>query len=246
MSKGAHVVDRVPEPRARPRRGAEIALTGVTRLYRDRTVEDRVVGVEDVDLTVAAGSFVAVQGPSGSGKSTLLNLMAALDRPDRGRITVDGLDLGRAGARVLALFRREQVGMVFQDSHLLPELSVAANIAMPAALAGRPRRAVARQVMDLLADLDLSGLADRMPGQLSGGQRQRVAVARALVNDPGLLLADEPTGSLDTAHGRQVVDILERVNLAGTTVVLVTHDPTVAARAREHVHLVDGHVVRGP
>jgi putative ABC transport system ATP-binding protein len=246
MSDAVTMVSPEVDPRGSGGRGAHVVLSGVTRRYQDGSDPGRVVGVADIDLTIPSGRFVAIQGPSGSGKSTLLNLMAALDRPDDGRLTVDGVDLGMSGARALARYRRDHVGVVFQDSYLLPELSVAANIAMPAALARRARRDIAGRVEALLDDLDLADLADRMPSQLSGGQRQRVAVARALVNQPGLLLADEPTGSLDTQHGQQVVDLLEQANLAGATVVLVTHDHAVAARARDHIHLVDGRLVGDP
>jgi putative ABC transport system ATP-binding protein len=201
------------------------------------------VAVDHVNLTVSGGEFVAVTGPSGSGKSTLLNLVAALDRPDGGRVVVGGLDLGTADAKALAGYRRDTVGVVFQDSILVPELSVRANVAVPAMLAGGGRADVTERVGVLLERLELGALGDRLPHQLSGGQRQRVAVARAMINSPGLIVADEPTGSLDTAQGLLVVDMLSAAHVAGATVFLITHDPRVAAVAGREVHIVDGKII---
>ena len=221
--------------------GSSIHLSGVSRIYSHGTSTDAgAVGISDVDCDVAAGDYVAVVGPSGSGKTTLLNIIAALDKADSGQVVVAGTDLGRASRSELARFRLNEVGIVFQDSLLVPELSVFANVAMPGVLRKDARRALEKRVLELLERLGLENLADRLPHELSGGQRQRVAVARSVVNSPGLVVADEPTGSLDSAHGSQVIELLEEINLAGATLVMVTHDPSVAARARSQLHVVDG------
>ncbi len=221
--------------------GVAIRLRDVTRRY---AVPDgdpaAVAGIFDVDLDIGGGDLVAIMGPSGSGKTTLLNVIAALDRADAGKVEVGGTDLATAAASVLSRFRRDTVGVVFQDSVLIPELDVVGNIAMPAMLAGDNRRRAARRARELLARLQLASLHDRPPGKLSGGQRQQVALARALVNRPSLLLADEPTGSLDSASGARLVALLEEVTASGTTVILVTHDDAVAAHAHRVVRLLDG------
>ncbi|MER7186938.1 ABC transporter ATP-binding protein [Streptomyces hyaluromycini] len=197
----------------------------------------------DVTLAVAPGEAVAVLGPSGSGKSTLLNLIAGLDRPDEGTVTVDGVrvdGLGEAGA---ARYRRASVGMVFQFFNLLDDLTVADNVALPAQLAGTGRREATRRAEELLESLGIAAQATAYPGRLSGGQRQRVAVARALMNRPALLLADEPTGALDSASGADVARLLQELNADGQTLVLVTHDHDLAqACTRRTVHLADGRI----
>jgi putative ABC transport system ATP-binding protein len=193
---------------------------------------------------VAAGEFTAIMGPSGSGKSTLLNLVAGLDRPSSGSVQVGGQDLGGMSESRLARFRRTHVGVVFQFFHLLNNLSVLENILVPAELAGKRRQEAQRRAEELLDQLRIGGKADAYPAELSGGQRQRVAIARALINQPPLLLADEPTGALDSRSGDEIMDLLEEVNRAGQTIVLVTHDAKLAARcARRIVTLRDGGIV---
>jgi putative ABC transport system ATP-binding protein len=182
-------------------------------------------------------------GPSGSGKSTLLNLVAGLDRPTSGSVRVDGVELTRLGEAELARYRRTKVGLVFQFFNLLNNLTVLDNVAVPAELAGLGRREARGRALALLEELGLAEQARSFPARLAGGQRQRVAVARALVNRPPLLLADEPTGALDRRSGEQVMDLLAELNRAGQTILLVTHDPRLAERcASRVVTLVDGAV----
>jgi putative ABC transport system ATP-binding protein len=197
--------------------------------------------LEAVDLKVAAGEAVAIMGPSGSGKSTLLNLVAGLDRPTRGAVTVAGQRIDSLTETAVARFRRRQVGMIFQFFNLLDDLTVLDNVLLPAQLGG-VRRADARARADeLLAALRISQHAHAYPARLSGGERQRVAIARALINRPALLLADEPTGALDTVAGDQIGGVLLDLNRAGQTLLLVTHNPDLAARyASRTVQLVDG------
>ncbi|MEU7529101.1 ABC transporter ATP-binding protein [Saccharothrix sp. NPDC042600] len=215
-----------------------IELRDVTRGY-----ENGPPALRDVSLTVREGEAVAVLGPSGSGKSTLLNLVAGLDRPDEGTVTVAGTrvdGLGEAGA---ARYRRTGVGMVFQFFNLLDDLTVLENVVLPARLAGTGRADARRRATGLLERLGIARHAAAHPGRLSGGERQRVAVARALVNRPPLLLADEPTGALDSAAGADVADLLVELNADGQTVVLVTHDLELARRCTARtVRLVDGRV----
>jgi putative ABC transport system ATP-binding protein len=197
--------------------------------------------LDRVSLRIAAGEAVAIVGPSGSGKSTLLNLIAGLDRPDRGTVLVNGVrvdGLGEAGA---ARYRRAVVGLVFQFFHLLDDLTVRDNVLLPAQLARVPGAVARRRAANLLDALGLAGLAGAYPGRLSGGERQRTAVARALMNRPALLLADEPTGALDRAAGAGVQRLLRELNADGQTIVLVTHDGALAeACATRTVRLVDG------
>jgi putative ABC transport system ATP-binding protein len=201
--------------------------------------------LDALSLTIRAGEAVAVLGPSGSGKSTLLNLIAGLDRPSTGSVTVDGERVDFLGEAASARFRRARIGMVFQFFNLLEDLSVTDNVLLPAQLAGMPRGLAAARAAELLAALGLERHAGTHPGRLSGGERQRVAVARALMNRPALLLADEPTGALDTAAGRDVQALLTDLNAAGQTIVLVTHDVALAEScASRTVELLDGRITR--
>ncbi|MFE9426315.1 ABC transporter ATP-binding protein [Kitasatospora sp. NPDC006697] len=198
-----------------------------------------------VSLTVPAGEALAVTGPSGSGKSTLLNLIAGLDKPSSGSVTVAGERIDRLSERGLARFRRDRIGMVFQFFNLLDDLTVLDNVLMPAQLTGRAGRAATARGGELLEALGVARHAKAYPGRLSGGERQRVAVARALVNRPDLLLADEPTGALDTASGAEVRELLVELNRSGQTVVLVTHDLALAeACASRRLLLVDGRIAQ--
>jgi putative ABC transport system ATP-binding protein len=201
--------------------------------------------LDALSLTIGAGEAVAVLGPSGSGKSTLLNLIAGLDRPTTGSVTVDGERVDRLGEAASARFRRARIGMVFQFFNLLEDLTVTDNVLLPAQLAGVPRRQAAARAAELLAALGIERHARAHPGRLSGGERQRVAIARALVNRPALLLADEPTGALDTASGRDVQGLLTDLNREGQTIVLVTHDVALAeACATRTVELLHGRITR--
>jgi putative ABC transport system ATP-binding protein len=196
-----------------------------------------------LDLTIAAGRVVAITGPSGSGKSTLLGLIAGLDAPSAGRIVVDGADITALDEDGLARLRGNRIGFVFQFFHLLPSLTALENVLVPLEIAGG--RDAMRRADALLAEVGLSARRHHYPSQLSGGEQQRVAIARALANDPPILLADEPTGNLDTATGHQVIELLLGINRARkTTLVLVTHDPEIAAVADVTIALRDGRVVR--
>jgi putative ABC transport system ATP-binding protein len=198
--------------------------------------------LSDVTLEVPAGQFLAIAGPSGSGKSTLLGLIAGLDQPTSGRIEVAGMEITGLDEDALARFRRDQVGYVFQSFHLIPTLTAQENVAVPLELAGEAD-AIARAAA-LLGEVGLAGRAHHYPVQLSGGEQQRVAVARALARRPAILLADEPTGNLDSATGKQIIDLLVTANRRhGRTLVLVTHDAALAAHADRVVTLADGRIV---
>jgi putative ABC transport system ATP-binding protein len=219
---------------------ALVELTAVSKAYDGAGGPPALDGVS---LDIEGGEFTAIMGPSGSGKSTLLNLTAGIDRPSGGRVRVAGEDLGRLSEARLARFRRARLGFIFQFFNLLGNLTVLQNVLLPAQLQGtRPAPARAR-AMELLAQLDIAELADHYPARLSGGQQQRLAVARALINQPLLLLADEPTGALDTHNGEQVMELIRRLNREGQTVLLVTHDAKLATRhAGRVVTLIDGRI----
>ncbi|KOT37897.1 ABC transporter ATP-binding protein [Streptomyces caelestis] len=215
-----------------------IEVCGASRRY-----DDGPPALHEVSLTVRPGEAVAVLGPSGSGKSTLLNLIAGLDRPDAGTVTVDGVRVDRLGEAGSALFRRSRIGMVFQFFNLLDDLTVSDNVALPARLAGVGRAEADRRAAELLELLGVDRHARSHPGRLSGGERQRVAVARALVNRPALLLADEPTGALDTAAGEDVSALLGALRAEGQTVVVVTHDLALARSCTDRtVRIADGRI----
>lgn len=219
----------------------------VIELHRvSRRYDDGPPALHDVTLTVEEGEAVAVLGPSGSGKSTLLNLIAGLDRPSDGTVTVAGTRVDTLGEAASALFRRAHVGLVFQFFNLLDDLTVRDNVILPAQLAGMRGAAARERAGLLLESLGIARLATAYPGRLSGGERQRVAVARALMNRPALLLADEPTGALDSASGADVAALITDLHAAGQTILLVTHDLALAeACATRTVRLVDGRVAEG-
>ncbi len=206
----------------------------------------RVDVLKGVDLAVREGEFIAIVGASGSGKSTLLHILGGLDRPDKGVVRYDGRDLNRVGARELNTYRNERVGFVFQFYHLLDELSVLENVFLPAMVSRSvigwltSRRKVRLRADELLRQLGLRERARHKPYQLSGGERQRVAIGRALMNRPRLLLADEPTGNLDSATGNGILAVFEKLNQGGQTIVMVTHDDRIARRAQRIVTLADG------
>jgi putative ABC transport system ATP-binding protein len=196
-----------------------------------------------VDLTVEAGEFVAITGPSGSGKSTLLNLVAGLDTPSAGEVVLTGVQLTGKGENERALVRRQHIGIVFQFFNLLESMRALENVALPAAVAGASRRQAQQRALDLLDVLGLGDKAHELPGALSGGERQRLAIARALANRPTLLLADEPTGALDSDRGREVLELFRRLNADGQAILLVTHDKRVADAAGRIVRMRDGRVL---
>ncbi|MFJ8476683.1 ABC transporter ATP-binding protein [Kitasatospora sp. NPDC094011] len=220
-----------------------IRIRGVSKTYdRSDTARPALAGL---DLEVWAGEALAVLGRSGSGKSTLLNLIAGLDRPSEGGVEVDGVAVHELGEAALAEYRRKRIGMVFQFFNLLDDLNVEDNVLLPAQLAGMRRDQARARASELLERLGVARHAGSFPGRLSGGERQRVAVARALMNRPPLLLADEPTGALDTASAADVRDLLRQLNAEGQTILLVTHDTALAeACADRTIELLDGRLVR--
>lgn len=214
---------------------------------RDLTKEYRVNGqvvpaLRGVSLTVAAGDYLAIAGPSGSGKSTLLQLAGGLDSPSRGSVLVRGTPLQTLGDRALTQLRLREIGFVFQRFHLLPVLSARENVELPLAEAGLARAERQARALELLAYVGLAHRANHRATQLSGGEMQRVAIARALANRPALILADEPTGELDAATGEQILDLFDRLHRDGATLVVVSHDERLAARARRTIHLLDGRI----
>ena len=215
-----------------------VQLSDITKVYQGGVTG----ALNGVSLTVEEGEFTAVMGPSGSGKSTLLNLIAGLDRPTSGSVAVAGSDLGRMGEAALARFRRDHIGFVFQFFHLLPNLTALENVLIPAQL--KSTTSAEARGRELLEQLGTGEVADRYPARLSGGQQQRVAIARALINQPTLLLADEPTGALDTRSGDQVMELLMEVHRRGQTILLVTHDAKLATRyAARVISVLDGKIV---
>ncbi len=215
-----------------------IELSAIERVFQ--LGDSEVHALHKLDLAIAAGEYVAVMGPSGSGKSTLLNLLGLLDRPDAGTYRLEGRDVTTLSAEEQARVRSERIGFVFQSFHLVPRLTAAENIALPMTLAGiTPTERTAR-VAQALQDFGLANRADHRPDQLSGGQRQRAAIARATIMRPAVILADEPTGNLDRATGDEVVRLLEELNARGVTVIVVTHDAALGARARRQLVMEDG------
>ncbi len=218
-----------------------ITLENIQRIFL--VGDQKVHALRDINLHINAGEYLSIMGPSGSGKSTLLNLLGLLDRPDAGRYRLDGQDVTTLSDKQQARLRRERIGFVFQFFHLVPRLTAAQNIELPMMLAGQPVDERQLCVQQALKDMGITDRADHRPDQLSGGQRQRVAIARATVMQPGLLLADEPTGNLDRASGKDVVDILETLQRRGITLIIVTHDPALGERAQRRLHMVDGTIV---
>jgi len=218
-----------------------VHVRGVYRTFERDTAPVR--ALRGADLEVTAGEFVAVMGPSGCGKSTLLNVIAGLDRPDEGDVSVAGLDLTTMDENALAVMRRSHVGIVFQFFNLLESMTVLDNVVMPALIAGIKRKPAETRARDLLDLLGLGDKAKQAPATLSGGQRQRLAIARALANEPTLVLADEPTGALDSEGGNEVLELFRRLHAGGQTILLVTHDHAVADAAQRVVRMKDGRVV---
>ena len=220
-----------------------VELAGVSRTYAEGGAEE-VRALRGIDLTLPPGAFVSVEGPSGCGKTTLLNLVGLLDTPTAGEVRWDGRPVGLRTDRERSRLRLETVGFIFQRFYLLPTLTAAENVELPMRALGRPRPERRARAAQLLRAVGLEERARAYPHQLSGGEEQRVAIARAVANDPGLLLADEPTGELDSASARVVLDLLARLQAErAATLVLVTHNPEVAARAPRHLTLRDGRLV---
>jgi putative ABC transport system ATP-binding protein len=219
-------------------------LIEVRDLERTFQVGDQPVhALRGLTLTLAAGDYVAVMGPSGSGKSTLLNILGLLDRPDVGSYRLDGVETTTLAEEGRARLRRDRIGFVFQSFHLIPRLTAFENVELPLILAGIAPRERRPRVAAALEAVGLTPRGHHRPDQLSGGQRQRVAIARATVMEPGLILADEPTGNLDQASGEEVIRTLEGLNARGLTLVVVTHDPAISGRARRRIRMADGALV---
>ena len=215
-----------------------IELSAIERVFQ--LGDSEVHALRQLELRIAAGEYVAVMGPSGSGKSTLLNLLGLLDRPNAGTYRLEGRDVTTLSPDEQARVRSERIGFVFQSFHLVPRLTAAENIALPMTLAGIEPAQRKRRVEQALKDYGLSNRAGHRPDQLSGGQRQRVAIARATVMQPAMILADEPTGNLDRATGEEVMRLLEELNSRGVTLIVVTHDTTLGARAHRQLLMEDG------
>jgi putative ABC transport system ATP-binding protein len=218
-----------------------VEAKGVYRTFEQELAPIR--ALRGADITVSKGEFVAVMGPSGCGKSTMLNVIAGLDRPDEGEVFVAGQDLTKLDENGLALMRRKHIGIVFQFFNLLEGMTVLENVIMPALIVGMKRRAAEARARDLLDLLGIGDKAKQAPGALSGGQRQRLAIARAIANEPTLILADEPTGALDSEGGDEILELFERLHAQGQTILLVTHDQPVADAAARIVRMKDGRVV---
>jgi putative ABC transport system ATP-binding protein len=223
-------------------RPPSVELAGITRVYGEKG-PDEVRALRGVDLAIPPGEFVSIEGPSGCGKTTLLNLLALLDTPTTGEVRWDGRPVGSRPERERARLRLEGVGFIFQRFYLLPTLTARENVELPMRARGTSRAERTRRALDLLGEVGLSGRERAYPHQLSGGEEQRVAVARALANRPGLLLADEPTGELDSTNAIAILELLQRVRRdRDATLVLVTHNPAVAERAHRHLTMTDGKI----
>ncbi len=218
-----------------------IQLKSIARTF---TLGDsKVHALRDINVSISPGEYIAVMGPSGSGKSTLLNLIGLLDSADAGAYTLEGRDVNTLDQNELAKVRSERIGFIFQSFHLVPRLTAAANIALPLILSGMSAAERNKRVEQALKEYGLTDRAQHRPNELSGGQRQRVAIARATVQRPAVLLADEPTGNLDRVTGEEVVRLLEALNAQGMTLIVVTHDPVLGARARRQIRMEDGSIV---
>lgn len=212
-------------------------------IHRYFQVGEQIVhALNDINVTIEKGEYVSVMGPSGSGKSTLLNVIALLDQPSSGRYLLNGQPVTQLDDDELAKIRRENIGFVFQFFHLIPRLSAAENIEMPMILAGVATKERKQRVQEALASVSLQDRADHKPDQLSGGQLQRVAIARAMIMRPEILLADEPTGNLDSKSGKEIIELLEGLNRQGVTLVIITHDQNLGDRARRKIRIVDGQI----
>ena len=218
-----------------------LKMTHLAKVYRTEVVETH--ALRDLSLHVREGEFVAVTGPSGSGKTTFLNLAGLLESPTGGQYLLDGEDVGNLGDHARSRIRNEKIGFIFQAFNLIPDLNVFDNIDVPLRYRRFPAAERRRRILDALERVGLSARTRHYPAELSGGQQQRVAIARALAGTPRLLLADEPTGNLDTQMARGVMELLEGIHRDGATIVMVTHDPELAVRAQRNVHIIDGQVV---
>jgi len=218
-----------------------LEMSHVTKIYRTESIETH--ALEDLSLSVGAGEFVSVTGPSGSGKTTFLNVAGLLDTFDSGTYHLAGQDVSRLSDREMSRIRNSTIGFIFQSFNLIPDLDVFDNVDVPLRYRGLNASSRKRRIEEALGMVGLSARAHHLPSQLSGGQQQRVAIARVLAGDPKLILADEPTGNLDSSMTREIMDLLERINVGGTTIVMVTHNPECAERATRQLHVFDGRIV---
>ena len=221
---------------------ALLELRDVTKVYQLGGEEIR--ALDGVSLDIEGGEFISIIGPSGSGKSTLMHILGCLDTPSSGTIRLDGVEIQHASARELAQVRNRKIGFVFQFFNLLPKLNVLQNVELPMIYAGMPSRERHARAMEALRTVNLDNRARHRPSQLSGGQQQRVAIARALVNDPRLIFADEPTGNLDSHTGELILDLFRRLHQEGRTIIIVTHDPEIAALTPRRIEIRDGRIAQ--
>jgi putative ABC transport system ATP-binding protein len=219
-------------------------LIHITALHKSyQTTAGEFPALKEIGLDIAHGEFVAIMGPSGSGKSTFMNILGCLDRPSAGRYELDGRDVAQLGKDELAALRNRTIGFVFQGFNLLPRMSLRDNVALPLIYGGVEHAERNSRARELLAKVGLEDKADSLPSQISGGQQQRIAIARALVNRPRLILADEPTGNLDSKTGEEIMALFDSLNREGITIVLVTHETDIARHAKRQVHFLDGRIV---
>lgn len=217
-----------------------IRLKHVYKTYQQGTLNVPVL--HDINVEIEGGEFVSIMGPSGSGKSTLMNIIGCLDRPTEGEYILNDVNILQADQQQLALLRNKNIGFVFQHFHLLPRLSAVENVELPLVYGGISKKERRERALEALAKVGLADRVDHLPNQLSGGQKQRVAIARAIANQPSFILADEPTGALDSKSGEQVMDIFTQLNQEGTTVIMVTHEDEVAAYTKRRIILRDGRI----
>ena len=221
---------------------AVIELKDIMKTYQ---MGDSIVhALYHVNLEIGVGEFTSIMGPSGSGKSTLMNVIGCLDRPTSGQYFLDGKEIGGYDDDELARTRNQKIGFVFQNFNLLPRLSALVNVALPLVYAGVPEEERLKRARDTLTAVGLGERVDHRPNEMSGGQRQRVAIARALINNPAIIMADEPTGNLDSKSSYEIMDIFRQLNDAGKTIVMVTHEPDIAERTKRIIHMVDGKIVK--
>ena len=219
-----------------------LEVEDIKKIYRPRFGGNQVQALSKVTFSVEEGEYVSIMGESGSGKTTLLNIMAALDRPTQGEVYLDGRPLSAIKEKDISKFRRENLGFVFQDFSLLDTFNLKDNILLPLVLKGVPYREMSQKLMPVAEELGIAGLLEKYPYEVSGGQKQRAAAARALITEPRLLLADEPTGALDSKSGRQIMELFDRLNEEGVTIVMITHDAKIASYAKRVIRIIDGEI----
>ena len=221
---------------------AVIELKDITKTYQ---MGDSIVyALDHVNVEIGVGEFTSIMGPSGSGKSTMMNIIGCLDRPTSGQYFLDGKEIGGYNDDELAITRNQKIGFIFQNFNLLPRLSALINVALPLVYAGVPEAERVKRARETLTAVGLGDRVDHRPNEMSGGQRQRVAIARALINKPAIIMADEPTGNLDSKSSYEIMDIFSELNAAGKTIVMVTHEPDIAERTKRILHMVDGKIVK--